>query len=397
MTGRRTLAAVMLGLVATAPAAAADPLRLRGDALASTASPVGLLTLDGDAQATSWLDAEALVWLGAGAGLADAAAGGDADGDALVIALRARAPGGRAEARLGRLVVTAGALRPLHLDGAAGRVRLPRRIDVEAFAGVPVVPGLTDRGWDWAAGGRVGRRLGDWGGVGVAVLERRDAGRLAVREVGVDGAGGVGAADLTGKLAFDTIGRGVALAQASIATRRGPLRAELYGVHRGPAHLVPATSLFSVLGDVAAQRAGARATWRAAPRLDVVVDAGARASGGELGEDLTARAVLRLDDRGRGALTAELQRIGGDAAAWTGVRVAARVPIAGAWVASTELELVAPDAPDGRGALWPWALAALAWTRGAWDAAIAVEASASSEHRHRVDTLARIGRRWELP
>ena len=32
---------------------------------------------------------------------------------------------------------------------------------------------------------------------------------------------------------------------------------------------------------------------------------------------------------------------------------------------------------------WPWALGAIAWKRGRWDAAIAVEASASAEYRQR--------------
>ncbi len=392
-------AALALVLVAAAPPAEAEPLRLRGDALAGTPSPVGLLVLDGDGELDEWLTAEGMVWLGAGAGTGDRMdPSGDPTGDALVMALRARGVGGRAEGRLGRMVVATGALRPLHLDGAAGRLRLPKRFDVEAFAGVPVAPASVARGWDWAVGGRAARRVGDWGGVGVAFLERRDAGRLAVRELGFDGGVGVGRHDLVGKVAIDVVdgsAPAAALAEASAATRRGSVRGEVFVAYRSPSHLVPATSLFSVLGDVASTSGGARAAWRAAPRLDVSGDAAVRVIDGEAAEQLVGRATLRLDDRGRGAVIAELRRSGGDA--WTGARVAARVPVAAAWTVASELELVVPDEPGDRGDVWPWAMLAASWRRGPWDAAVAVEAQASTEDAHRVDALVRVGRRWEAP
>jgi hypothetical protein len=67
------------------------------------------------------------------------------------------------------------------------------------------------------------------------------------------------------------------------------------------------------------------------------------------------------------------------------------------WTLSSELELVVPDEGGDRGAVWPWAMAAASWTHGLWDAAVAVEASATARERHRVDALCRIGRRWEAP
>lgn len=394
-----TRAAALAMVLAAAVPAAAEPLRLRGDALAGTPSPVGLLVLDGDGQLDEWLTAEGMVWLGAGGGTGDRMdPSGDASGDALVMALRARGVDGRAEGRLGRFVVATGALRPLHLDGAAARLRLPRRFDVEAFAGMPVVAGDVSRSWDWAAGGRVARRLGDWGGAGVAFLERRDAGRLAVRELGFDASTAWERHDVAAKLALDVDGDGgpaPALAEATAATRRGNVRAELFATYRSPSHLVPATSLFSVLGDVASTYGGARASWRAAPRLDVGGDAGVRVIDGDAAEQLVTRATLRLDDRGRGAVIGELRRSGGDG--WIGVRVAARVPLTITWTLATEVELVRPDEPDDRGELWPWVMTALSWRRGSWDAALAVEAQASAEERRRVDALVRIGRRWEAP
>ena len=163
------LPVAMLGVLSAT--ASAEPLRLRADALATTEAPAGLLVLEADGQARENVSAEAVVWM---AGAED-----DSDGDVLVIAVRANALSGRANARLGRFVSTLGALRAAHVDGGAFRVRLPQRFDLEAVAGIPVLPGLgTSRSWDWLAGGRVSRQLGDSGSVGVAYAQRRDVGML---------------------------------------------------------------------------------------------------------------------------------------------------------------------------------------------------------------------------
>jgi hypothetical protein len=47
--------------------------------------------------------------------------------------------------------------------------------------------------------------------------------------------------------------------------------------------------------------------------------------------------------------------------------------------------------------VWPWALAAVSRTWGAWHAAIAVEAQASPQDRDRVDVLGQLGRAWGTP
>jgi hypothetical protein len=394
----------IVALVLLPSAAQAEPLRLRADALASTASPVGLVDVTAGGDINDWLRADAVVWLGASA-TADTP-----DADVLIIAAHALAPHHRGDATLGRFVLTVGALRPLHLDGLDARVQLPYRMQAEAFAGAPVATtgtGYTARSWDWLAGGRVGRRLGDWGSAGVAFLEQRDHGALATQELGLDAGGAIGRkSDVSARLALDLINTGVALAEVSAVRHMGDLRVEAYATHRSASHLIPATSLFSVLGDSPAQHAGARARWRIAPRLDLDLDAGARRVANDYGLDLTGRATLRLDDKGRGAVAFEIRRedapgcgtngpgiCGGG---WTGLRGTARVPLHAGLTASTELELVRPD-DTTRGSWWPWALAALGWQHGAWDAAAAVEASASAEFSHRVDVIARLGRRWELP
>lgn len=384
---KRLLAVAAIGASARADA---DPLRLRADALTTTASPAGLLTLEADSEMGRGLSAEAVVWTG-GSTLSD-----DARADVLVIALRARTVDGKAGARVGRFVESLGALRPIHVDGAAGRLRLPQRMDVEAYAGIPVVPGLgTARTWDWIAGGRIARRIGDGGSIGVAYAQQRDDGRLASEELGFDAGAALGKHDdLGAKLAYDLANPGVAETSLTASHRYKSLRTELYVSYRASSHLLPATSLFSVLGDVPAERAGTVLTWRAAPRLDLIADLGLRRVDGDTAPELVARARLRLDDRGASALTGELRRDGVAGDKWTGARGAARIALPRSLALITELELVIPDRDRGRGAIWPWGLAAIGWDIGTWQAAVAIEASASPQDRHRVDLLAQLGRRW---
>jgi hypothetical protein len=394
----KLLPGLAVALAAVAHAAAADPLRLRADALASTASPAGLLVLDASGAAQPGLSAEAVVWV-AGNTATDRMHGDDPHGDVLVIAVDAHTAGGAAAARLGRFVSTLGALRPEHVDGAAVRLRLPYKIDVEAVGGVPVLPGLmTSRTWDWLAGGRIARRLGDWGSAGIAYEQVRTDGRLVTEEVAADVGASLGRHDDVGaRAAYDVANPGLAEVSLTASHRTEHLRAELYASHLAASHLLPATSLFSVIGDVPSQRAGAVITWAAAPRLDLTADAGARRVDADVAPELTARARLKLDNRGASALSAELRRSGVGSEAWTGARGAARIALGHALWASTELELVRPDDPRGRGSLWPWALAALSWDRGDWQAAVAIEASASPEYRSRVDALFQLSRRWGKP
>ena len=184
--------------------AAADPLQLRADALATTAAPAGLVTLEAIGDAGPGLSAEAVVWTGS--------ASDQGRTDVLVMALRARTAGGRLAGRLGRFVETLGALRPIQIDGAAARARAPLGIDVEAYAGVPVTDGLaTPRAWDWAAGGRIARTIGEVGSIGVAYAQQRDDGRLASEELGVDAGAALSQRDdASAKLAYDLANPGIA-------------------------------------------------------------------------------------------------------------------------------------------------------------------------------------------
>jgi hypothetical protein len=340
-----------LALVLAASAARAEPLRLRADALATTQSPAGLVVLDASSSAAALVSAEAIVWT-AGDTLP-----GQHHGDVLVIALRAHTADGRASARVGRFVATLGALRPVQVDGAEGLLRLPYRFDVEGYAGIPVLPGLaTSRSWDWVTGGRVARRLGTTGSVGLAFLEERDDGRLSTEEIGGDAGAALGAhSDFGARAAYDLANPGLAMASVSASYRGKAIREEVYAGYTAASHILPATSLFTVLGDVPSQRAGVLVTWQAAPRLSVMGDLGAR----------------RIDEQ--------------------------VAPLRHGLVASSELELVIPDDSRGRGAAWPWGLVALGWDRGPWHAAVAGEASASPEYVHRLDALVTLGRQWGVP
>jgi hypothetical protein len=383
--------AACLALALVAARADAGPLRLRGDALATTASPAGLLVLETDSALRTGMSAEAVVWIAAAP-----SPGEDSGGDVLVIAVEARDEAGRARARVGRFVSTLGALRATHLDGGAVRVRLPYSLDVEAVAGIPVARGLTaSRSWDWMAGGRVSRRIGFGGSVGVAYEQRRDIGQLATEELGLDaGIAFSKRADAGARFAYDLVNPGIAEVMATASWRDDDVKTELYFVHREASHLLPANSLFSVIGDVPSQRGGTLLTWKAAPRLDVIMDLGLRHVDEDTGTDLALRGRLRLDDRGASLLGGELRRSGVGADQWVGARGLARIKLSPSLTLSSEVEIVRPDEDRGRGTLWPWALVAAGWERGEWQAALAAEASSTMEYRYRFDILAQLARRW---
>ena len=137
--------------------------------------------------------------------------------------------------------------------------------------------------------------------------------------------------------------------------------------------------------------------WRAAPRLDILASGAGQSVGGQVGGNGWVRASLRLDDRGDGNLGLEARRQDVSTAQWTGLRAIGALPLGHGFRYSTELEIVAPDHPDGRGVCWPWGLLALSWrSRAGWEVATAVEASSTPMHRYETDALLRLSRSLEI-
>lgn len=383
--------------------------RLRADALGQAFNPTGVLSVQGDMRPTDWVRAEALIWGGTGE-LGDEA-------DVLVGRVTLRDPGHRADLHLGRMVVGAGAMRPVHFDGAHGIVRAPWHMKVETYGGVSVAPRFEERDYDWLVGGRIGQSLPGVGTVGVAYLQRRVGGRLDDHEVGGDLSFTLfEQVTVSGRAAWDLQNPGFSEALANLSYRPSDgWRFEVYGSHRSASRILPATSLFSVLGDVAADQGGARVRWRAAPRLDVVVDGGARSFSDSVGERGRLRVVLRLDDFGDSSIAGQVERAGGPAdVAYSGARLIYRQRFARVFLFATELELVRPDESDvpvtvaqldgrlapspTRGEWWPWGLVSLeVQPTEQWIVAAAVEASATSSYEQAVDGLLRVTWLWGAP
>lgn len=368
-------------------------MRLRGDALVDTQSeasaPTGLVVLQGEDKVRSWLGAEGLVWAGAKPG---------ATGDVLVLALHLREPRGHAEMRVGRFVLATGAMFPVQMDGADGIVRSPWGSSVEAFGGAPVVPRFGARAYDWLLGGRVAQSVPSLGTVGLSYVQRRDDGDISNEELGADlAATPTRWLDLAAKGAYDLTSPGIADARVSVAARDGAFRVELFASDQSPGRLLPATSLFSVLGDFPSQMAGGTVKWSAAPRLDVSAGGAGQLVGGELGGNGWLRSTLRLDDRGEGRLGVEIRRVDVSSARWTGVRAVGAQPLGRGFRLSSEIGIVVPDEPDGHGIAWPWGLMALAWRSRGWEVAAAAEAASTPTHQFETNALARISRGLELP
>jgi hypothetical protein len=369
--------------------AGADPLRLRADALAETqgtSSPAGVVVLQGEDALRPWVAAEALVWTGEPSGMPSLT------GDVLVLAVHLREPHGYAEARAGRFVLATGAVHPVQIDGAHVIARAPWGSTVETFGGLPVVPRFAPRSYDWLAGARVAQKIAGAASLGVSYVQRREDGEISNEELGVDFAmAPVRWLDVAAFGAYDVTSPGLAEGRASAAIRSADWRFELFASQLSPGRLLPATSLFSVLGDMPSQTVGATARWRAAPRLDLLASGAGQDVAGGAGGNGWVRATLRLDDQGNGSLGLEARRVAVPGSQWSGLRAIAAVPLGRGFRYSTEIEIVVPDHPDGRGVVWPWGLSALSWrSADGWELAGALEASSTPRQRYEADALVRL-------
>lgn len=378
------VAATTMLIFASANHASADALRLRGDALAQSQSPVGLLVLRGEDRFHPWIDAEAVAWLGA-------TASPDVTGDVQTLTVRIRDPKGRVELRVGRYVFASGAIRPMHMDGARAYGRLPIGTALEVFGGAPVAPRFGSRSYDFATGGRVSQSLGSWITVGGAYVHRRKGGAKYGEEVGPDlFLSPTRWLDIAGRMAFDLVNKGPSDAFASVGAHKDDFRLEGFVTHRSPGRLLPSTSLFSVLGDLAATTTGGTVRYKIAPRLDLVGTGGAIVTTEDVGLYWTGRASLALDDNWSGTLGVEVRRQELGTTRWSGARALSSVPFGKSIRAALELELVRPDDQQGHVRLWPWALASVAYrTKVGWDFGGAVEVVGTRNDKTELHALLR--------
>jgi hypothetical protein len=285
-------------------------------------------------------------------------------GDVVLLSVDWRDGEDIAALRAGRHVFAAGAVRPLHLDGASVRIAPPLAVPVvvQAFGGAPVASYFQGRRDDWAVGGRAEVRPLPAGRLGLSYLHRRDAGAIGFHEIGFDAAftplAGLDAATAT---SFD-LGTGRAVhAHAAVgwrATRR--LRVSADYTRRTPDLLLPRTSLFSVFSDGAHDRLSLGAEWQ---RGGLLLDG---ALSGQLHDGAPggrAEAGVRLQFDPDGGVVAALRGFaaGRDAAGLGGGRAAITWRVVEALALSGEGEVVYLTGPVRDLHLASWARAAATW------------------------------------
>ncbi|HKP62600.1 MAG TPA: hypothetical protein VJV78_37955 [Polyangiales bacterium] len=351
----------------------------------------GLLILRSGYRNSPYVDVDALVFVGATTEAWE--------GDVLAVSVLIREPHGFGQARLGRFIVGTGAVGPVQIDGAELVLRAFSGSHLSVFAGLPVMPEFGPRDYDWLVGGRVGQQLiSDRLGLGISYLHRRDQGQLDAEELGADAA-----LEATSWLSFNAIGAWSLIADGLAELRGAALlhddgwQVELFGVRRVAARLLPATSLFSVIGAAASSSGGAEVSWRAFPRLQFGGTLALEGLDDELGYRAALRSTLSLTDSGPGQIGVEVIRRKLADEGFIGGAIRAQVPIAEVVQANASAELVAADDPRERGKLWPWLRLGASWTPSArWLVAAAVGLRATPEYERDIYAMLRIGYQAQL-
>jgi hypothetical protein len=384
---------LLLALCALTSGARADGhAELQTDALLGARPYEGLLVLRGGYGNASWVDADALVFMGA--------TEDGREGDVLIVSVRLREPHGLGEARVGRFILSTGAVRPVQIDGVSTLARAPTGSTLELFGGLPVVPELGPRAFDWLAGARAGQWLfGQRLGAGVSYLQRRDAGQLANEEVGVDASATPAAwLMLSAVGAYDLVSEGISEVRVDALAHGDGEHLELFASRRVASRLLSATSLFSVLGATPSSELGSDALWNAFPRLDLGATLALELLDDHAGYRAAVRGTLRFADTSDGGdLRLEGQRRALRDEGFTSVLVSSEWPITRTLSAHATVELVFADDPISRGSLWPWARAGVSYRFGShFTLAAAIAARATPELAHELNALARLGYRTEL-
>lgn len=392
-------AAAAFALTFSSSQAAAQPHTLGAELWGQLEPNVGLIVLEGSTRKYPYVEAEGLIWAGAGTpqfGLRD----NQMTVEALVLTVKVRDPKGISDTRLGRFILSTGAVRAMHVDGGHAILRAPSKTNIEIFGGVPVEGDVEGRRYDWVAGGRISQGLGKLGVIGGSYYNRYNAGQRSDEEVGVDFS--LRAAhwlDMAAKFSWEIVNPGLAevLATISSATENGKVRGEVFASKRSPTRFLQQTSLFTVLGDPGTLRTGGNLFWRAAPRLDFWVEGAANQAQDRWGWSGYFRSVLRTDDEGRGSVLGEIRRQAiSSVSNWTGFRIAAVIPVykdhANTVGLMPEIEVVLPDERSAEtGKVWPWGRLALRYQHiKGWTLAAGAEASSTQNIRVDVRALARV-------
>jgi len=381
-----------LGLLASA-LVHAEPLTLSVEGWGQSYRPAALVNLEARAHAYPWITAETQVWTG---GLPREDRLG---GDVVVLAAHVREPTGHVDARAGRFVLTTGAVRPVHLDGGGVRVQAEGGSALELFGGVPVLPRFSRRAYDWLVGGRASQRFSRWGVLGASYVERRSRGVEVDEEVGADAViYPLRNLDLSGRLSYDLVSRGLSELLASASLGNVEQRVELFGSLRNVSLILPATSLFSVLSDANSVQAGASGRYRVAPRLRLGAVAAYRGLGSLHGVRLRLDATLWLDDEGKGAIEGALTRDGIEGQRWTGLRALLYRDLLEQLRMLAELELVRADEAAQGARLWPWGRLSLRYAfLSQWQLSVGAEGSASPQFVQLFQALVRLAYVGALP
>jgi hypothetical protein len=397
-------AAIALTLLAPFSEARAQPHSVGAELWGQLDPNVGLIVVEGSTRKYPYVDAEALIWGGAGSpqyGLR----GNEATFEALVVSLKVRDPRGISDARLGRFILGTGAVRAQHIDGGHLTLRAPSKTHFEVFGGVPVDGNLAGRRYDWIAGGRISQGLGKIGMLGGSYYNRYNAGQRSDEEVGVDfSLRPASWLDMAAKFSWEIVNPGLAevLATISSQTNNRKFRGEVFASKRNPTRFLQQTSLFTVLGDLGTLKTGANLFWRAAPRLDLTVEGAGQQAADQWGWTGYLRGVLRTDDEGKGSVLGELRRQQVAASRWTGIRLASVIRLFEDLHQTVglmpEFEVIIPDDRNSvTGKAWPWGRLALRYQHDSgWTFAAAAEASANQVQRLDVRGLARVSyqRKW---
>ena len=385
---------------------AAQPHSIGAELWGQLEPNVGLIVLEGSTRKYPYVEAEGLIWAGAGSpqiGLRD----NQMTVEALVLNVKVRDPRGISDTRLGRFILSTGAVRAVHVDGGHMILRAPSKTNFEIFGGVPVEGDIDGRRYDWIAGGRISQGLGEIGVLGASYYNRYNSGQRSDEEVGADFA--LRPAHwlaMAAKFSWEIVNPGLVevLATVSSATANGKVRGEVFTTKRDPARMLQQTSLFTVLGSPGTLRTGANLFWRSAPRLDFWLEGAAAEAQNTWGWVGYFRTVLRTDDEGKGRVLGEIRRQAIPSVAnWTGFRMAAVIPVYkdhdNTVGLMPEVEVVLPDERSSEtGVVWPWGRLALRYQHiKGWTVAAAAEASSTQNVQVDVRALARVAyqRTWD--